>query len=77
MTIPERNRHISILPKPLEALRTELCIAHRVRDVAVTQVLLDRARVVTVIRELVAGGVSQHVRMDREGEFGALAGARN
>jgi hypothetical protein len=63
--------------KILEPLRTQLGVAHRVRDIPVPEVLLDRARVVTLVRELVAGGVAQHVRMDREGEARDLAGARN
>jgi len=32
---------------------------------------------VPLIRKLVAGRVSKHVRMDGEGEFGELAGTRN
>jgi hypothetical protein len=45
------------------------------RDVSVPEVLLDRSRVVPLVRELVAGRVPQHVRMDGEGEFRELAGA--
>ena len=47
------------------------------RDISVPKVLLDRSRVVPFIRELVASRVPEHVRMDREGEFRELAGARN
>jgi hypothetical protein len=67
----------SILPKALEPIRAEFRIAHRVCDVPVTEVLLDRSRIVPFVCELVAGGVPKHVRMDREGEFRELAGARN
>jgi hypothetical protein len=67
----------SILPKALEPIRAEFRIAHRVCNVPVTEVLLDRSRVVPLVRELVAGRVPEHVRMDREGEFGEFAGARN
>ncbi len=45
--------------------------------IVTTEVLLDRARVVPFVRELVAGRVPEHVRMDREGEFREFAGARN
>jgi hypothetical protein len=48
-----------------------------VRDVPVPEVLLDRASVVPLVRKLVAGRVSEHVRMDGEGEFRELAGTRN
>lgn len=47
------------------------------RDIPVPKVLLNRSRVVTVIGEFVSGGVAQHVRVDREREFGVLAGARH
>ncbi len=66
-----------ILPKSLEPLRTELGIAHCVRDIPMPEVLLDRARVVPFVGELVAGGVPEHMRMDREGQFRELAGARD
>ena len=46
------------------------------RDVPVSEILLDRARVVPVVRELEPGRVPQHVRMDGEGEFRSIAGAR-
>jgi hypothetical protein len=48
-----------------------------VRDVPVPKVLLDRSGVVPLVRKLVAGRVAQHVRMDREGKFRELAGARD
>ena len=38
-----------------------------------TEVLLKRPRVLSVIGEFEAAGVSQHVRMDREGHLGRLA----
>ena len=74
---PGGTRENLVLPKPLEPIRTQLRVAHGMRDVSVPEVLLDRSRVVPFVRELVAGGVPQHVRMDREGEFRELAGARN
>ncbi len=66
-----------VFPKGLEALRAKLGVAHCVRDVPMPEVLLDRSGVVPLIGELVAGRVPEHVRMDREGEFRALAGARD
>jgi hypothetical protein len=68
---------ISILPKSLESLRAEFRIAHSVRDVPMPEILLDRASVMAFVGQLVASGVPEHVRMDREGEFRELAGARN
>ena len=40
----------SILPEPIEAVGAKLGISHRVVDVAVADVVLQRARVDTVIR---------------------------
>jgi hypothetical protein len=40
-TIKSEAHSDSILPKPLEPLRTELGVAHGVRNVAMTQVLLN------------------------------------
>ena len=67
----------SILPKAFEPIRTQFRVAHRVRDVLVPEVLLDRPRVLALTGELKPAGMAQHVRMDREGELGELAGARN
>ena len=52
--------------KLLEPLRAERGVAHGVGDVAMAEVLLERAGVVAVVREPVAGGVPEHVRMDGE-----------
>src|SRR5262249_40752191 len=60
----------SILPEPIEAVRAQLGISHRVRDVAVAEVVLQRAGIDAVIGELEAAGVSEHVRMNGEGKFG-------
>ena len=53
-----------VLPEVLEPVRRKLRVAHSVRDVLVAQVLLDRPRVVTIVRKLVAACVAEHVRMD-------------
>src|SRR5262245_41227564 len=60
----------SMLPKPIEAVGAQLGISHRVHDVAVAEVVLERAGVDAVIGELEAAGVSEHVRMNGEGKFG-------
>ena len=53
-----------IPPKPLEPLRREFGVAHGVLDVLVPEVVLDRAGVVAVVRELVPAAVAEHVGMD-------------
>lgn len=77
MPTPSRQRRRSILPKILEPLRTQFRIAHHVHDVLVPEVLLGRARVLPVTGELESTGMTEHVRMNREGEFGEFAGARH
>ena len=67
----------SILPKTLEPIGAELRIAHRVRDVFVAEVLLDRACVLALAGEFEPARMAQHMRMGREGEFRELAGARD
>src|SRR5262249_58868200 len=64
----------SVLPEPIEAVGAQLRISHRVRNVAVAQVVLQRAGVDAVIGKLEAAGVAQHVRMNWEGKFGQFSG---
>ncbi len=73
--VPRRRRSIS--PEILKPIRTQFRIAHRVRDVLVPEVLLDRPGVLALAREFEPAGVAQHVGMNREGELGELAGTRN
>jgi len=43
----------------------------------VTEIVLDRPRVLPIIGELVAAGMSQHVAVDQERETRSLAGTGN
>src|SRR5215475_10739398 len=63
----------SILPKPIEAVGAQLGISHRVRDVAVTEVVLQRAGVDAIVGELKAAAMAQHVRMSRERKSGQFS----
>ena len=56
----------SILPEPIEAVGAQLGISHRVHDVTVAEVVLQRAGVDAVVGELEAAAVAQRVRMSRE-----------
>jgi nucleotide-binding universal stress UspA family protein len=55
---------ISVLPEPLEPIGRQRRIAHRRRDRSVAEIVLDRARIVPVIGQLVAAAVPQHVAVD-------------
>jgi hypothetical protein len=74
---PGIRRMPLIPPEILKSLRTQFRIPNRVSDVPMPEVLLDRSRILTLIGELVAGRMPQHVRVDGEGEFGELAGAHD
>src|SRR5437762_14160035 len=56
----------SISPKAAETCRCHFGIAHRVLYLPVPEVILQCPRVVSVVSELEAAGVSQHVRVDGE-----------
>src|SRR5262245_7443810 len=63
----------SILPEPIEAVGAQLGISHRVRDVAVAEVVLQRAGVDAIVGEFEAAAMAQHVRMSRERKSGQLS----
>src|SRR5262249_16346495 len=63
----------SILPEPIEAVGAQLGISHRVRDVAVAEVGLERAGVDAIVGEREAAGVAQQVRMSRERKSGQFS----
>ena len=65
------------MPEVLEAGRRQLGVAHRVLDVAVPQIGLQRAGIDAVIGELEAAGVAQHVRVHWETEIGRNAKPRD
>jgi len=46
-----------------------------VLDVPVPQIMLDGPGVLAVVGQLEAGGMSQHMRVDRHAQPGCLAGA--
>src|ERR1039458_6339061 len=57
----------SVFPKALESVRRHLGIPHRMGYVLMAQVLLQRSSVVSLIGQLEAAAVAQHVGMDRKG----------
>ena len=74
---PRRARRRLVLPEPFETIRRQSRVAHRRRDRAVPEVVLDRSRVLAIVRKLVAAGMPQHVAVDREGEARGLASPRD
>ena len=57
-----------ILPEVLEPAGRQFGIAYRVLNVLVAEIELNRACVVAGIRQVVPGGVAQHVRVNRKSD---------
>jgi hypothetical protein len=64
------DRPRSVLPKPLKSIRRQGGVARGVLDVAVSQIGLQRAGIVAVVRQLVATGVSKHMGMGFDAKIG-------
>jgi hypothetical protein len=66
------SRAILILPKRIEPLRRKFVVAHRVLDILVPEVVLHRARVLSVVRQFISARVPQHMRMHRKRKLRTL-----
>jgi hypothetical protein len=62
-------------PEILETVWRKLGVLHCVLDVLVPKIGLQRSGIVTVVRQLVAASMSQHVRVNLEAEPGFDTGA--
>ena len=60
---------LSVSPKCLEAVGSQLGVAHRVLDASVPEVRLDRPRIVPGIRQRKAGPMPQHMGVDFQPEI--------
>src|SRR4051812_12503907 len=67
----------SIVPEFFKTSRRQLGVAHRMLDVAMAEIGLDGARVLTSIGEREAARVPEHVRMHFEFEPGSCRRACN
>jgi hypothetical protein len=65
------NTFWSISKKLLESLRRQGGIARRILYVAMPHVGLDRPRVVTIVGELVAAGMTEHVSVGLDFQVGS------
>ena len=66
---------MSAPPEILEPIRRQLRVPHRVLDVLVPEVGLQRPRIVALVGQREAAGVPQHVRVGWEAEPGGLTSA--
>ena len=62
----DRKRTFLVSPKIIESIRRKLRIPTGMRDIPVTQIVLNRAGIVSVVRKFVAAGMSKHVRVRGE-----------
>jgi hypothetical protein len=62
-----------LAPEILEPIRRHLGVTGSMHDALVAEVVLQGSGIVAVIGELIAAGMTQHVRMDAEWHFGSLA----
>ena len=60
------ERDHGLPPEVLEPSRRQLGVSHRVLDVAVAEVSLQRSRIVALVGQRKTTGVAQHVRMSRK-----------
>src|SRR5262245_17985999 len=65
----------SVPPKILESVGRHFGVSNGVLDVLVPEVVLQGARVVTIVGQLEPAGMAQHVGVDREWHLGDLAEA--
>src|SRR5689334_7864660 len=72
---PYDLRRLLVLPKRLESIDCQLGISHRVLNIPMAEIMLDRPRIVPFICELESAGVTQHVRVYGKVELSALTSA--
>jgi hypothetical protein len=61
----------SVSPKVPKPIRRHFGIANGVLDVLVAEISLQRPRIDALIRQQIAAGVPEHVRMNWERQLGA------
>jgi hypothetical protein len=77
LLIDQRSEHLVVFgwwpgllsPEVLEPARRQLGVSHRVLDIAVAEVGLQRSRIVALVGQCKTTGVAQHVRMSRKAAF--------
>jgi hypothetical protein len=62
------ERDHGLPPEVLEPIRIQLGVAHRVLDVAVAQISLQRPRIVALVGQDEVAGVPEHMRMNLEAQ---------
>src|ERR1035437_1948986 len=68
-------RQRSLPPEVFEAIRRQLCVAHGVLNVPVTEIGLQRPRIVPPVSQSEAAGVSEHMGVSFEAQLSGRAPA--
>ena len=76
-TSPTCRERGSVSPEIFEPAGRQFGVAHRVLNVLVAEIKLDRPRILAGVREVIARGVAQHVRMNRKPVASGLRGYGN
>jgi hypothetical protein len=61
-----------LAPEIFKPGRRQFCVAHCVLDILASEVILQRAGIVTGVRQRVATGMTEHVRVYLKGQAGFL-----
>ena len=72
VNLPRGPARQSVLPEASEPVWRQLGVAHGVLDVLVAEVMLQRSRIDTLVCQLEAAGMAQHVRMYAKPHLGGL-----
>jgi hypothetical protein len=64
-----------VIPKALEAICRQLLVMGGVLDILVSQVVLDGAGILAVVRQFKAGGMPEHMGMDGHPQLSCLTSA--
>ena len=62
----------SVLPEASEPVRGKLSVTHRMLDIFVAEVVLQRSGIDPLVCQLEAAGMAQHVRMHAKCHLGGL-----
>jgi hypothetical protein len=77
ISIASRNIGLLVLPEPFEPIGCQGGVADGRCDRTMSEIVLDRPRVLAVVCEFVPARMPQHVRVDEERETSGFASPRN
>ena len=67
----------SIFPEPVKPARCQLRVPDSVLNISVSQIMLDRPSILTIIRQFEAAAMAEHVRVHGKSYLGIPTGTGN